>query len=165
MFKVEQQSKGVYPRIVGILVFLCAFAGCAVHTIAVGAKGTDVSEIVIGVSRTETEKILGRHVKKISIANQIDYWMYSFDSGRPPDRKKATLALGVDILVGLLPELLFDEKKYDAKFRNITTVLISYDSDDKIIGIFQEFDDLPINGYPTKFQSVKELELYQKRTN
>ncbi len=108
-----------------LLVFLMVFSltGCYPTKAAKEEKQVDVIAIQPGVARANAEGALGTPVRSWTSPSGIRYATYEYQLANP--------ALG---LGPYLSKLIRDR------------IILSYDDRDIILGIFNEFDELPLDG-------------------
>ncbi len=143
---------------ISIIIIVIVLTGCTVADYAAGEKGVDVSNVQPGITRAEVEAVLGEPVRSWTSSTGVFYCTYEYDSGRPPIPSEVAAHLFMDIATLGFWELIWPSIKqetpkgydepydYDDKYRTTDTVLISYDNQDIIIGVFGEFDELPPDG-------------------
>lgn len=133
-----------------ILTMVSASMGCTptVARLAKGEKGVDVSSIQPDVTRANAEAILGPPVRGWTSPTGIRYATYTYDAGVPPNMKKATAFAVFNLMFFFLPEIVEPQRKNPLWYPThiVERVAISYDDRDVILGIFDEFDDLPPDG-------------------
>ena len=143
--------KGIGPLILpalAILLMVSFSTGCFAVKLAKGEKGADVTAIQPGVTRANAEPILGPPVREWTSSSRIRYTTYYYDAGRPPNMPDA---VGVGILdlvtVGIF-EFVVAINEATRPLDHITygRIVISYDNRDVVLGIFDEFDELPPDG-------------------
>jgi hypothetical protein len=145
------------PALLSILALASICARCTVAQLASGEKGIDVTKIQPGLTRSEAEAVLGPSIKKWKSPSGVTYRIYQYDSGRPPNVSDAAGAALMDIMtLGLLEVFMALQqsmgqsqilwKDYMDKQRTTGRVVISYDDQDVILGVFDEFEELPTDG-------------------
>ncbi len=138
------------PGCISIIIIVVVLTGCSVVDYAAGEKGVDVSFVHPGITKVEVEAILGKPVRSWTSPTGVFYCTYEYDSGRPPIPSEAGAMLFMDIATLGLWEVFWPSIKKDISFDNIArttaTVLVSYDHQDIILGVFGEFDELPPDG-------------------
>lgn len=104
-----------------ILIMVSSSTGCYPMKLAKGDKGVDVTSIQPGVTRMKAETALGPPMRRW-VSTSIRHATYEYKLGLVPYH----LPIG------------------DQYIRD--RIVLSYDDRDVILGIFNEFDDLPPNG-------------------
>jgi hypothetical protein len=122
--------------------------GCFAVKLAKGEKGTDVTGIQPGVTQANAEAILGHPVRKWTSSTGIRYTTYYYDAGLPPNMPDAAAAVIVDLITVGIFELVvaINEPKPWILDHHTDVVVISYDNRAVVLGIFDEFDELPPDG-------------------
>jgi hypothetical protein len=139
-----------------ILALAWVCAGCTVAQLAAGDKGTDITKIQPGRTRTEAEAVIKDPIREWKSSSGVTYRTYQYDSGRPPGVADA-VAFGLMDVVSLglfeafeaLANATGDSRsisKYMEDQHTKTRLVVSYDDQDIILGIFGEFDELPPDG-------------------
>jgi hypothetical protein len=140
--------------LVSALAWMCI--GCTVAQLAAGDKGIDVTKIQPDGTRSEAEALLEDPIREWKSSSGVTYRTYQYDSGRPP-------AVGDAVAFGLMDVISFglfeafealanatgdsrSIRKYMDDQHTRTQVVVSYDDQDVILGIFDEFDELPTDG-------------------
>jgi hypothetical protein len=142
--------KGIGPLILPALVVLLMMSfstGCFAVKLAKGENGTDVTGIQPGVTRANAEAILGPPVREWTSSTGIRYTTYYYDAGRPPNMPDAAAAGILDLItVGIFEFVVAINAKPWILDHHTDVVVISYDNRDVVLGIFDEFDELPPDG-------------------
>src|SRR6266850_6132050 len=142
--------KGIGPLILPALVVLLMVSfstGCFAVKLAKGEKGTDVTGIQPGVTRANAEAILGPLVREWTSSTGIRYTTYYYDAGLPPNMPDAAAAVIMDVIsVGLFELFWAIDKKPWILDHHTDVVVISNDDRAVVLGIFDEFDELPPDG-------------------
>jgi len=121
--------------------------GCFAVKLAKGEKGTDVTGIQPGVTRANAEAILGPPVREWTSSTGIRYTTYYYDAGLPPNMPDAAAAVIMDVIsVGLFELFWAIDKKPWILDHHTDVVVISNDDRAVVLGIFDEFDELPPDG-------------------
>jgi len=128
-------------------------AGCSVAEMARDVAGIDTSPIAPGVGRGEVEARLGAPAKSWVSEHGVSYALYAFDIGIPPNSAAAAATLFMDVATAGLWELFWalDEDlrrgiEETDRQRETGWVLVSYDDQDVVLGLFDQYDALPADG-------------------
>ena len=140
------------------ITWICV--GCTVVQFAAGEKGADVTKIQPGLTRSEAEAVLGRPLKEWNSPSDVTYRTYKYDSGRPPNFADAAASAFMDIASLGLWEAIEAiggtlKTKYMDQQRTTARLVISYDDQDIILGVFGEFEELPADGRSGPRQSKR----------
>ena len=145
-------------KILALIVVLFIFTGCTVVMLASGRKGKDVTGVKLGTARAEVEAVLGTPVREWRSAKGVFYCAYKYDCGCEPRPGDALACLFLDVATVFVSEaVMWAELKQNKYPRDYNRILIAYNSNNRIIGIFEEFEALPPDGCSTKYNSVDEL--------
>lgn len=139
-----------------IAALASTFTGCTVAQLAGSDQGTDLTAIQPGITRAQAEAVLGTALKEWKSAPGVIYRMYQYDAGRPPLIGDA-VAFGIMDVISLgaieafaaygnLTDDPHSLKKYMDARRTTARVVISYDERDIVLGVFDEFEELPADG-------------------
>jgi hypothetical protein len=142
------------------LIAAAPVGACAVARHASVQKGDDLSSIVPGTTRGAVEKSFGSPQREWATPVGVHYCLYRYVGDGPPAWGEAALlaALDVGTLGGWEVAIFFQEldpkKKelWDADRRGSALFAVSYDQQDRVIGMFAnstELDDFPADGRPT----------------
>ncbi len=119
-------------------------AGCSAAMLATGEKGVNVSAIQPGQTRDLAAMLLGATKREWVSVTGIRYRAYEYDTGRPRDIIRAfPVAMLSYLTIGIAEFFLIPAIE---KERTSARVVLSYDDREVILGIFDEFDDLPPDG-------------------
>ena len=132
-----------------MVVLLVSFStGCFAVKFAKGEKGIDVTGIQPGVTRANAEAILRPPVREWTSSTGIRYTTYYYDAGRPPNMPKAVGVVIMDLISAGIFELVvaINEPKPWTLDHITGRTVISYDDRAVVLGIFDEFDELPPDG-------------------
>jgi hypothetical protein len=134
-----------------LLVFITIFSlmGCYAIQIWKGDKRVDITALQPGVTRANAEAILGSPVRSWTSPTNIRYATYEYYAGTPPNPRMGVTWVFLDIgslgvieimyALGLVPfPASWDGMTWDRK-------VLSCD-DRVVLGIFDEFDELPLDG-------------------
>jgi len=142
--------KGIGPLFLPALVVLLMMSfstGCVAVKLAKGDKGTDVTGIQPGVTRANAEAILGPPVREWTSSTGIRYTTYHYDAGLPPNMPDAAAAGILDLItVGIFEFVVAINAKPGILDHHTDVVVISNDDRAVVLGIFDEFDELPPDG-------------------
>jgi hypothetical protein len=146
----ECGAKGIgalfLPALV-VLLMLSFSTGCLAVKMAKGEKGADVTAIQPGVTRATAEGILGPPVREWTSSSRIRYSTYSYDAGRPPNMSEAVAVVILDLVFFGMFELQAAIHGDPPPLAHLTDrVVTSYDDRAVVLGIFDEFDELPPDG-------------------
>lgn len=146
----------------GAAVFLgtAHLLGCTSAAALRGEPGMDISTLKPGLLRSEAEAILGPPVREWTTSSNIRYCIYRYDAGVPPSQGDA-VAMGFMNVISLgLFELYeatgvtdLSHPSEDDIRRIWRQIAISYDTDERIVGLFRDFSDLdvlPNDGRPVE---------------
>jgi len=121
--------------------------GCLAVKLATGEKGADVTAIQPGVTRANAEAIFGHPVREWTPSSGIRYITYNYDAGLPPNMTEAAAAGILDLMTaGIFEFVVAINAKPWILDHHTGGVVISYDNRDAVLGIFDEFDELPPDG-------------------
>jgi hypothetical protein len=129
-----------------LLVFITIFSlmGCYAIQVWKGDKRVDITALQPGVTRANAEAILGSPVRSWTSPTSIRYATYEYYAGTPPNRWSDLGFLDIGkwrhrdcVALGLVPAS-WDGMTWDRK-------VLSCD-DRVVLGIFDEFDELPLDG-------------------
>lgn len=133
-------------RLILSLVLILATPACSAVDIARGESGLDVSGIQPGITRAEVENLLGTPQRTWVSEQGIRYATYEFDAGVAGEGAGgAAAAIFMDVATVGVWELFWPSMKKDQP-RTTGRVVISYDDRDVVLGLFDEFDELPPDG-------------------
>jgi hypothetical protein len=158
-------SKVICMNLLGwlsIITMVSVLTGCSVVWYAAGEKGVDVTTIQPDVTRAEAEAILGKLLRSWTSPIGVLYCIYEYDSGRPPRKGDAAAVLIANIISLGTFDLFWTLDKKDKDMekqgygRTTARVVISYDHDDIVLGVFGEFDDLPPDGRSTMPKPIQD---------
>lgn len=131
-----------------IMVLACAsLSGCAVKELYEGEQGEDISNIQLGMQRSEIEALLNSPLRCWEPEVEITYCIYEYDAGRPPRKADAMAMLFMDVVsVGTFEFFWMVDDRVETYARTTARIIISYDSEEVVLGIFDEFALLPPEG-------------------
>lgn len=117
-----------------------------------GEPAADLSAVRISASRGEVEARVGAPVRKWMTQEGVEYRLYRYDGGVPPDPAAAFL-IPIDVLTLGLPNLLgrVIPEPPEERERRMRTLAVSYDRDGVVLGVFVDVGDftaLPTDGKP-----------------
>jgi hypothetical protein len=114
------------------------------------AKGTppvDASSLAPGVSRTEVEARLGQSKRNWTTAEGVRYSLYEFGPGVPPQPADAIMMAMFSLYtLGLVEVIHAANPPPPASEGDDFQVVVSYDANDVVLGLFDEHETLPIDG-------------------
>lgn len=147
----ECGAKGIGPLFLPALVVLLMVSfstGCFAVKLAKGEKGANVTGIQPGVTRANAEAILGPPVREWTSSSRIRYSTYSYDAGRPPNMPDAVGVVIMDLITGGIFEFVVavNEPKPWILDHITDRIVTSYDDRAVVLGVFDEFDELPPDG-------------------
>jgi hypothetical protein len=130
------------------------FFGVYVAVSLMEEKGVDASAVQPGASRAQAEAILGNAVKEWRSASGVRCGIYHYEAGRRADWDRAygraiinLATLGFADLFELIPNHpQFKFYEANRKRRTVVPIVVSFDVKEMILGIFDEFDELPPDG-------------------
>jgi hypothetical protein len=138
--------KGMGSLLLSALVVLSMVTtGCFAAKLAKGEKGTDVTGIQPGVKRANAEAILGPPVRDWTSPTGIRYSTYYYDAGVPPSIPDAAAFALMDLISGGIFELMATTNGFPLH-HTTDGMVISYNDRAVVLGIFDEFDELPPDG-------------------
>lgn len=147
-----------------IITMVSVLTGCSAVWYATGEKGVDVTTIQPDITRVEAEAILGKPLRSWTSPTGVLYCIYEYDSGRPPRKGDAVAALIVNIIslgtFDLFWTFMESGKDFEEKQgygRTTARVVVSYDHQDIILGVFGEFDELPPDGRSTIPKPIQDI--------
>jgi len=152
----------VLATLFAFAVVLCTtiLPGCTVTTALRGEPGIDIGTLERGLSRSDAEAILGPPVREWTTSSNVRYRIYRYDAGVPPSKGDAVAMGFLDVISLGLVELYEATGLTDIShpsendIRRIwRQIAISYDTDERIVGLFRDFSDLdvlPDDGRPTE---------------
>ena len=123
--------------------------GCTVVDLAKGRSHVDASSLAPGVPRAEVEARLGAPERSWFSAEGVRYSLYAFGTGVHAAPTEAVRFLLFDIYYLGLPELAGMPYNAD-QFR----VVVSYDDNDMVLGLFDEHETLPTDGHSDRRPKV-----------
>ena len=152
----------VLAALVGAAVFLGTvnLLGCTISAALRGEPGMDISTLRPGVSRSEAEAILGPPVREWTTSSNVRYCIYRYDAGVPPSKGDAVTMGFLNVISLGLVELYeatgmtdISHPSEDDIRRIWRQLAISYDTDERIVGLLRDFSDLdvlPDDGRPAE---------------
>ncbi|MBI1735334.1 MAG: hypothetical protein HYR51_09175 [Candidatus Rokubacteria bacterium] len=140
-------------RYLAILALAAAASGCTVITVAKGGGGVDLAPIQPGVSRSAAEAVVGAPVTQWTSPAGVRFATYEYDAGSVPKPVDAAAFALMDVITFGMWELVDvvnggQITKAVRRQRTTGRVVISYDGDDTVLGVFGELDELPVDGRP-----------------
>jgi len=146
----NKSLSGFTARLLSLtMLLLCS---CTAVSALQGKPGLDVSRVKAGMSKADTEQILGSPIREWVTSSGVTYGIYDYDAGVPPSGSEAAAHVFMDIvsvgvweLVGALGHL--------TELRKREQMVVSYDTDGLVIGTFDHFGDfdvLPADGRADK---------------
>lgn len=133
---------------VAMITILAALSGCLVVKSVRGEKGADVHNVQPGANRTVVDMALGPPLRDWMSGTVVRYALYEYDAGIPPSYGDAIGHAILDlVLVGAWEIPWAINGKHPGEYnRRRARVVVSYDEQDTVLGIFDEFDELPPDG-------------------
>jgi len=123
--------------------------GCASVALLRGEQGKDISSVKVGLTRQEVENTLGTPEREWLTSEYIRYCVYRYDGGVPPSEGDAVTFAFLDIVSAGLFEFFeavgeskLSKPSQDSLRRVWLKVAIAYDSNNRVVGIFDHFGDL-----------------------
>ena len=130
-----------------VAALLAAFGtGCSVVELAEDHPGVDVSSIAPGVPRAEVERRLGLPDRSSTSAEGVRYSLYEFDNGVPLNARHVAWAILSVVTIGLSEFGKSVQGINRRQGRVYDRVVVSYDKNDIVLGLFDEFETLPTDG-------------------
>ncbi len=135
--------------------------GCSVVELAEDHPGVDVSSLAPSVPRAEVESRLGAPVRSWTSAEGVRYSLYRFDNGVPLNAKHVTRATLSVATLGLSDFFAWLGNRGTRlpnrqQGRVWDRVVVSYDGNDTVLGLFDEFETLPTDGHSDRRPKVFE---------
>ena len=144
-----------------IVIFLGNFLqiGCSTVSAIRGEPGKDISSVKAGMSREETEKVLGSPTREWITSSNIRYCVYVYDAGIAPNWSNAGAFFSLTIASAGLFEL-FDaiasnraRKQWNEQVRVFKQIAVGYEKHDIIIIVIDNFSDFSV--LPPEGREVK----------
>jgi hypothetical protein len=112
--------------------------------------GVDISAVKPQAKREQVEEILGPCVRRWESEAGVRYCVYEYDGGYPGDPAEAAAWVALDIISLGLFEVFnaVDDSNLTKRSHVMERIVVSYDSDDTVLGVFDEFDVLPQDESP-----------------
>ncbi|HLA82038.1 MAG TPA: hypothetical protein VJP78_10565 [Thermoleophilia bacterium] len=134
-----------------IMALAWTWTGCTAVRLATGGPGATVAPIHPGTARAAAEAVLGSPVREWTSPTGVRYATYQYDTGSRPNIPEAIAVALLDLIsLGLIE--YFERRdgnptigRNEAR-RTSARVVVSYDDRDVILGIFDEFAELPADG-------------------
>jgi len=154
-------NSGRAARVLACLIAAAPVGACAVVKHASVQKGDDLSSIVPGTTRGAVEKSFGSPQREWATPVGVHYCLYRYVGDGPAAWGDASAHVFMDAAsLGLWEVFIyldgyFDPKKrkqWDPDRREPALFAVSYDQQDRVIGMFAnstELDDFPADGRPT----------------
>jgi hypothetical protein len=131
-------------------------SGCTVAQFAAGDNGVDLTAVQPSITQAHAEAVLGPAVNEWKATSRVIYRVYEYDAGRAP-RIADAVAFGIMDVISLSLREAFEAlanatgdsrsmKRYIDEHRTTARVVISCDENDVIFGVFDEFEELPVDG-------------------
>jgi len=137
-----------------ICLLLMAVTGCTVSKLATPVEGKNVTTVQPGSTREQVEALLGACAREWNSETGIHYCMYEFYAGYPGDKASAAVWAVLDVMslglfelypaIGVYPEDPTEGQHLKSR------IIVSYDSDCNVLGVFDEFAVLPADGKSVK---------------
>ncbi len=146
--------------VASVLFFLALVqnVGCTSAAALRGEPGRDISTIRQGLTRSAAEEILGPPLREWMTSAGVRYRVYRYDAGVAPSRSDAGAYIFLNVITAGLFELYeatgvtdLSRPSADDPRRVRRQVAVAYDTDDRIVGVFDgfgDFDVLPEDGRP-----------------
>jgi hypothetical protein len=147
-----------------LVAALAVLTGCVVVRSLRGEKGPDFSAIQPGVKRSVVETALGQPLDEGVSSTSVRYAVYEYNAGIPSHPGDAGVATLLDVVtLGIFEIITYKNHgwrhpgEYD---RRKPKIVITYDSRDVILGIFDEGAELPEDGRsgPYRWPRVSSLD-------
>lgn len=123
--------------------------GCTSAAALRGEQGKDISSVKVGLTRQEVESTLGTPEREWLTSEKIRYCVYRYDGGVPPSDGDAVAYAFINIISAGLFEFYeavgatkLSKPSQDDLRRVWLKVAIAYDSNNRVVGIFDHFGDL-----------------------
>lgn len=144
-------SASLRRRVLCVSLAAALSAGCVTQRMARGIPHEDLSAIRPGATLAEVEARLGPPVRRWSTPTGVEYRVYKYDAGVPPEPAAHLLTLISVLTFGLLEAALATDDQAPSKddpnrFGNIA---VSYSDTGVVLGVFVgagDFDRLPATG-------------------
>jgi hypothetical protein len=154
-------NSGRAARVLACLIAAAPVGACAVVRYASVQKGDDLSSIVPGTTRGAVEKSFGSPQREWVTPAGVHYCLYRYVGDGPPAWGDASAIAVMDVgTLGGWEVAIFVLESLDSKARKVwnpdrrgsALFAVSYDQEDRVIGMFAnstELDDFPADGRPT----------------
>jgi hypothetical protein len=154
-------NSGRAARVLACLIAAAPVGACAAVRHASVQKGDDLSSIIPGTTRGAVEKSFGSPQREWVTPVGVHYCLYRYVGDGPPAWGDAATLAALDVgtlgawEVGIFLQEYFDPKArkvWDPDRRGSALFAVSYDQQDRVIGMFAnstELDDFPADGRPT----------------
>lgn len=133
-----------------IALAIGACTGCYATKVWQGDKGDDVAALQPGVTRATAEAVLGAPMRAWTASTNIRYATYEYYAGTPGSSRGFILTIfsfGVIEIGYALNLVQYPDPGPMGRWMMVwDRVVLAYDQRDVILGIFDEFDDLPPDG-------------------
>jgi len=149
---MDQAKNNSLSGFTSCLLFLSLLLlnGCMAASLYNGKPGLDVGIVKEQMSRTEVERILGSPIREWNTPSGVVYRVYDYDAGVPPSTGDAAAIVFLDAISLGLSELIWAFTPLP-EFRKRDQMAVSYDGNDRVLGVFDHFGDfdvLPADGRP-----------------
>ena len=129
--------------------FSMLLESCSAVTYATSSEGTDLQALQSSVSRAELEKLLGECIREWHSMSGVHFCTFDYDAGREGDLGNAALMATLGIATIGMTELLAASEGYEDLDHITKTIVVSFDGDGNVLGIFDEYAILPEDGRST----------------
>jgi hypothetical protein len=133
-----------------IAMAIAAANGCSTVYMATGDKGADVTAVVPGASAQSVRDALGEPIREWRNERDVVFRLYEFDGGRAGHPGYALVSGLISVaslgLWEILMTKVIENEKRTGIGRTRIRLVVSYDREASVLGVFDEFDDLPADG-------------------
>ena len=117
-------------RLIGVTIVLAIFLpGCAATKTTIGIDGPDFTKIKPGTQRIDAEKILGKRLWHVGVADGLNYDIYQFEAEQNADPMLGAIILGLDFISLGSFELELNDP---LNFMRVKQVALAYDDQDRV---------------------------------
>jgi hypothetical protein len=139
---------------ISLLIVICLGGflqvGCSTVSAVRGEPGKDISSVKPGISREETEKVLGSPIREWITSSNIRYCVYAYDAGIAPNWSNAGgffyLTIATAGLFELMEAIAHNPigKQWNEQARHFKQIAVGYDPHDIVVIIIDNFGDFSV---------------------